>query len=185
MGTAGQSTYQFGAFRLDPPGRELLHGEQRMDLPPRAFDTLVLLVRENGKLVEKDRLMRTVWPDTVVEENNLSQAIYLLRKVLHDGENGIRYIETVPKQGYRFVARVREIETWDDDSDAPVDAARSALQDSVTSGEQDLLDAPSAPSIVAEPGIAAPPAAPPRRSHAAISRSRLRVLSSSWLAHCY
>jgi len=112
----GKSSYQFGAFRLNPAGRALLHGKERLDLPPRAFDTLVVLVEEKGNLVDKDRLMRTIWPNTVVEENNLSQAVYLLRKVLHDGENGARYIETVPKQGYRFVAQVRELETWPDET---------------------------------------------------------------------
>jgi TolB-like protein/DNA-binding winged helix-turn-helix (wHTH) protein/Tfp pilus assembly protein PilF len=81
-----------------------------MELPPRAFDTLLVLVENNGRLLEKDELMRTVWGDTVVEENNLSQVIYLLRKALRDGEDGTRYIETVPKRGYRFVTEVREFE---------------------------------------------------------------------------
>jgi TolB-like protein/DNA-binding winged helix-turn-helix (wHTH) protein len=110
MDTRGKSSYQFGAFRLNLADRALLHGTERLDLPPRAFDTLVVLVEERGNLVEKDRLMRTIWPSTVVEENNLSQAVSLLRKVLHDGENGARYIETVPKQGYRFVAPIREMD---------------------------------------------------------------------------
>ena len=89
-----------------------------MDLPPRVFDTLVALVAERGNLVEKDRLMQTVWPDAVVEENNLSQAISLLRKVLRDGEDGFRYIETVPKRGYRFVAPVREVEVENPEDEA-------------------------------------------------------------------
>lgn len=110
METRDKPSYQFGAFQLNSAGRELLRGDERLELPPRVFDTLVLLVEEKGKLVEKDRLMSAVWPDTVVEENNLSQAIYLLRKTLHDGDNGIRYIETVPKRGYRFVARVQRVE---------------------------------------------------------------------------
>jgi DNA-binding winged helix-turn-helix (wHTH) protein len=82
----------------------------RMELPPRAFDTLLVLVENSGRLLEKDELMRTVWGDTVVEENNLSQVIYLLRKALRDGEDGARYIETVSKRGYRFVAEVHEFE---------------------------------------------------------------------------
>jgi TolB-like protein/DNA-binding winged helix-turn-helix (wHTH) protein/Tfp pilus assembly protein PilF len=69
-----------------------------------------VLVENSGRLLEKDELMRRVWGDTVVEENNLSQAVYLLRKALRDGEDGARYIETVPKRGYRFVAEVREFE---------------------------------------------------------------------------
>jgi TolB-like protein/DNA-binding winged helix-turn-helix (wHTH) protein/Tfp pilus assembly protein PilF len=110
METRDKPSYQFGAFQLNPAGRELLRGNERLELPPRVFDTLVLLVEEKGKLVEKDRLMGAVWPDTVVEENNLSQAIYLLRKTLNDGDNGVRYIETVSKRGYRFVARVQQVE---------------------------------------------------------------------------
>jgi DNA-binding winged helix-turn-helix (wHTH) protein len=110
METRDKPSYQFGAFHLNSAGRELLRGNERLELPARVFDTLILLVEEKGKLVEKDRLMSSVWPDTVVEENNLSQAIYLLRKTLHDGENGTRYIETVPKRGYRFVARVQQVE---------------------------------------------------------------------------
>ena len=82
-----------------------------MELPPRAFDTLLVLVENSGRLLEKDDLMRAVWGDTVVEENNLSQVIYLLRKALRDGEDGARYIETVPKRGYRFLAEVREFES--------------------------------------------------------------------------
>jgi TolB-like protein/DNA-binding winged helix-turn-helix (wHTH) protein len=101
-------SYQFGSFHLDPSDRALLRGDQRLELPPRVFDTLLALVQNSGRLVEKDELMRTVWPNIVVEENNLSQAVYLLRKVLQDGEDGTRYIETIPKRGYRFVARVHQ-----------------------------------------------------------------------------
>jgi TolB-like protein/DNA-binding winged helix-turn-helix (wHTH) protein len=102
--------YEFGPFVLDPGERLLRHGASRMELPPRAFDTLLVLVENSGRLLEKDSLMRTVWGDTVVEENNLSQVVYLLRKALRDGEDGSRYIETVPKRGYRFVAAVQEID---------------------------------------------------------------------------
>jgi TolB-like protein/DNA-binding winged helix-turn-helix (wHTH) protein len=110
MNKAVRQLYEFGPFVLDPGERLLRHGAARMELSPRAFDTLLALVQNNGRLLEKDALMRTVWGDTVVEENNLSQTIYLLRKALRDGEDGARYIETVPKRGYRFVAEVREFE---------------------------------------------------------------------------
>jgi TolB-like protein/DNA-binding winged helix-turn-helix (wHTH) protein len=102
--------YEFGPFVLDPGERLVRHGAARMELPPRAFDTLLVLVENSGRLLEKDVLMRTVWQETVVEENNLSQVVYLLRKALRDGEDGARYIETVPKRGYRFVAEVRLFE---------------------------------------------------------------------------
>ena len=86
MNKAVRHLYEFGPFVLDPGERLLRHGAARMELPPRAFDTLLVLVENNGRLLEKDALMRTVWRDTVVEENNLSQVIYLLRKALRDGE---------------------------------------------------------------------------------------------------
>jgi DNA-binding winged helix-turn-helix (wHTH) protein len=85
MHTLGKPTFEFGSFRLDPSERVLLRGRERLELPPRVFDTLLVLVQSGGRLVEKDELMQTVWPNTVVEENNLSQAVYLLRKILHDG----------------------------------------------------------------------------------------------------
>jgi TolB-like protein/DNA-binding winged helix-turn-helix (wHTH) protein/Flp pilus assembly protein TadD len=110
MDKAVRHLYEFGPFVLDPGERLLRHGAARMDLPPRAFDTLLVLVENSGRLLEKDALMRTVWRDTVVEENNLTQVVYLVRKALRDGEDGARYIETVPKRGYRFVGEVREFE---------------------------------------------------------------------------
>jgi TolB-like protein/DNA-binding winged helix-turn-helix (wHTH) protein len=110
MDKAVRHLYEFGPFVLDPGERLVRHGAARMELPPRAFDTLLILVENSGHLLEKDALMRSVWHETVVEENNLSQVVYLLRKALRDGEDGARYIETVPKRGYRFVADVRKFE---------------------------------------------------------------------------
>ena len=110
MDRAVRRVYEFGPFVLDPGERLLRHGATRMELPPRAFDILLVLVENSGRLLEKDALMQTVWRDTVVEENNLSQVVYLVRKALRDGEDGARYIETVPKRGYRFVGEVREFE---------------------------------------------------------------------------
>src|SRR5580693_2922748 len=110
MDKAVRHLYEFGPFVLDPGERLLRNGAARIELPPRAFDTLLALVENSGRLLEKDALMRTVWHDTVVEENNLTQVVYLVRKALRDGEDGARYIETVPKRGYRFVGEVREFE---------------------------------------------------------------------------
>jgi DNA-binding winged helix-turn-helix (wHTH) protein len=97
--------YEFGPFRLEPAERKLLRGDEDVILTPKAFDTLVLLVRNNGHLLDKDKLLRTLWPDSFVEEGNLSNNISLLRKALGDDSE---YIETVPKQGYRFVGAVRQ-----------------------------------------------------------------------------
>ncbi len=115
--------YVFGPYRLNPALRELHSGPERLDLAPRVFDTLLALVARPGEVVEKDELMRVVWPDTVVEENNLNQTVHLLRKVLHDGEDGARYIETVPRRGYRFVADVRAL---DDDAGGGSEASLAA-----------------------------------------------------------
>jgi TolB-like protein/DNA-binding winged helix-turn-helix (wHTH) protein len=118
MNKSVRHLYEFGPFVLDPGERLVRHGAARMELPPRAFDTLLALVENDGRLLEKDELMRMVWGGTVVEENNLSQVVYLLRKALRDGEDGARYIETVPKRGYRFIAEVREFESDERNGDS-------------------------------------------------------------------
>ncbi len=100
--------YEFGSFRLDAQERLLQRDGATISLTPKAFDLLLALVERHGRLVEKEELFQTVWPDTIVEESNLSSNIALIRKALGDGENGQKYIETVPKRGYRFVAEVRE-----------------------------------------------------------------------------
>jgi len=98
--------YQFGPFLLEPAERRLLRGNEVVALTPKAFDTLVLLVRNSGHLLEKDELIRLLWPNSFIEEGNLSNNIFLLRKVL--GEDP-QYIETVPTRGYRFVGAIRQI----------------------------------------------------------------------------
>ena len=98
-----QEIYEFGSFRLEPAERKLLRGSEIVALTPKAFDTLHMLVRNSGHLLEKDELLRMLWPDTFVEEGSLSNNIFLLRKAL--GEDA-PYIETVPRRGYRFVGAV-------------------------------------------------------------------------------
>ena len=102
--------YQFGPYRLDPGERTLLRGNETVTLPPKAFDTLVLIVRNSGRLMEKDELIGTLWPDSFVEDGSLSNNIFVLRKAL--GEDP-RYIETVPRRGYRFVGAVRCLPEWE------------------------------------------------------------------------
>ncbi len=108
MSLQDKVVFEFGLFRLNPAERLLLREQVPVRLPPKAFDALVLLVENPGHLLEKEELLSKVWPGTFVEESNLAQHISILRKVLQDGEDGFRYIETVPKRGYRFVAEVRE-----------------------------------------------------------------------------
>jgi Tol biopolymer transport system component/DNA-binding winged helix-turn-helix (wHTH) protein len=101
-----RTPYEFGDHRLDPLTRVLSQGGRPIPLAPKAFDLLMLLVEGRGRVLERDELIRELWPDTVVEEANLTFQVSTLRKAL--GEDGPRWIETVPKHGYRFTARVRE-----------------------------------------------------------------------------
>ena len=100
--------YEFGQFRLDVQERLLLREGEAVSLIPIAFDLLVVLVESRGHLLEKDDLMRRVWPDSFVEEGNLAQNISLIRKALGESETS-KFIETVPRRGYRFVASVRAV----------------------------------------------------------------------------
>src|SRR5215471_17785782 len=101
--------FEFGPFRLDLRERLLLKDSEPISLTPKAFNVLTVLVQHSGSLVEKDELLNQVWPDTIVEESSLSQKIYQLRKILDDGSGEEKYIQTVPRHGYRFVAEVTEI----------------------------------------------------------------------------
>jgi DNA-binding winged helix-turn-helix (wHTH) protein len=101
--------YEFGPFRIDPGRRLLLREGQPVALTPKAFDMLLALIENHGRVLEKDELMRLVWADTIVEESNLSQNVFTLRKALGEGPHEHRYIATAPRRGYQFVAEVREM----------------------------------------------------------------------------
>ncbi len=102
--------YEFGPFRLDVSGRVLTRDGATVPLTPKAFETLLALVARSGHVVGKNDLLKEVWPDTFVEEATLAQNIFTLRKALGNGKNnGQTFIETIPKRGYRFAARVREV----------------------------------------------------------------------------
>jgi DNA-binding winged helix-turn-helix (wHTH) protein/TolB-like protein len=98
--------YQFGVFRLEPAERRLQRHGETVSLTPKAFDTLVFLVERAGHLVEKEELMRALWPDSYVEEANLAQQVFTLRKILGETNDGGQFIETVARKGFRFVAPV-------------------------------------------------------------------------------
>jgi len=102
--------YQFGPYRLDLAEGLLMRGEQRIPLTPKSFAILLVLVENAGHVIEKEALLKKVWPDTFVEEVNLAKNISGLRRIL-GGELSHQYIETIPKRGYRFVASVTEV--WD------------------------------------------------------------------------
>ena len=100
------ASFLFGPYELDPVEQRLLRQGLVVPLTPKAFDLLRVLVESSGRLVRKDDLIRQVWPDTFVDEANLSRVVSVLRATLADGDSTARYIETVPKRGYRFVAPV-------------------------------------------------------------------------------
>ena len=101
--------YAFDAFRLYPGKRLLLRGETVVPLTAKVFDLLLLLVESGGALLEREELMMALWPRTVVEEGNLTQCVFVLRKVLGETRDGGRFIVTVPGRGYRFVAAVQTL----------------------------------------------------------------------------
>src|SRR5258708_24832946 len=107
--------YQFGPFRMDSVERTLVRDRESIPLTLKAFDILLVLVQNSGHVMQKDELMNAVWADTAVEESNLSQNIYTLRKTLGQIVEGQEFIETVPRVGYRFAAPVEELQTEDTD----------------------------------------------------------------------
>jgi DNA-binding winged helix-turn-helix (wHTH) protein/TolB-like protein/lipoprotein NlpI len=101
-------TYAFGPFQIDSRERRITRDGARIAVTAKAFDTLLFLVERAGHLVEKSEIMEAVWPNSYVEEGNLSVTVHMLRKVLDDDVSEHKYIETVPKRGYRFVGDLRE-----------------------------------------------------------------------------
>ncbi|HEY8228289.1 MAG TPA: winged helix-turn-helix domain-containing protein, partial [Pyrinomonadaceae bacterium] len=121
--------YEFEHHRLDVAQRVLTREGQSIPLTPKATDVLLLLLQNAGQLVEKDQLINQVWPDAFVEEANLTQNIFQLRRALRDDGSGPKYIETVARRGYRFVAPVRRValEMAQDQETVSTDLRRSAL----------------------------------------------------------
>src|SRR5262249_26415915 len=152
--------YEFGPFRLDPVKRRLLHNGEPLPLAPKAFDTLLALVQQSGKTIEKDDLMKRVWPDAVVEENNLNQNITALRKSLGDSRQESKYIATIPGFGYRFVADVKLAPVGD--VDALADGQGQSLpvvDDKVEQISEEEIEKPKTAAIgaaAAGPGAVTP-----------------------------
>ena len=107
--------YEFGPFRLDPTECLLVHDGQAVPLTPKVLETLIVLVENRGHMLEKEELMKRLWPDSFVEDANLTVNISQLRKALAQNADEDQYIETIPKRGYRFVADVRDI--WEERAD--------------------------------------------------------------------
>lgn len=103
--------YEFGPFRVDTAERLLLRRGRAVALSPKVFDTLLVLVENSGRTLEKSELMQTLWPENFVEESSLTQNIFQLRKALEDGAGG-QYIETVAKRGLSLRRRRQGVWCW-------------------------------------------------------------------------
>lgn len=101
--------YEFHGFRLEEAQLRLLYRDQPVPLKPKILDLLLFLIQKRGQLIDKNELMKEVWPDAIVEENNITVSMSILRKALGEGRDGRQFIETVPRRGYRFVAEVTEL----------------------------------------------------------------------------
>ena len=100
--------YEFGGFRVDAAKRLLMQRSgETVPLKPKVFETLLYLIQNSGKVLDKDELLNAIWTDTIVEENNLSQNISILRRVFGEKHGENRFIVTVPGRGYKFVASVQ------------------------------------------------------------------------------
>src|SRR5258705_4127710 len=120
--------YEFGPYRIDSSKRVLTKAGEAISLTPKATEILLLFLRNAGQLIEKQELMKEVWPDTFVEEANVTQNIFTLRRALGDDRIGARYIETVARRGYRFVAAVRTSEGSDGQSEGSVSGLITATK---------------------------------------------------------
>ena len=130
-----QKVYEFGGFRLEAAERRLMHAGQPVPLKPKIFDLLLFMVEHRGQLIVKDQLMKEVWPDTIVEDNNLTVSMSILRKALGEGRFDKKFIETVPRLGYRFIASVSE-----PSSTPPVMAAEPRRDGTATEADEELIE---------------------------------------------
>src|SRR5271165_4562623 len=132
MSSLTSNLYEFDEFRLDAQSRVLRRGGTAVPLTPKAFDVLLLLIQNAGRIVTKDELMKAVWPDSFVEESNLTQTIFMVRKALDETADR-RYILTVQGQGYRFLVPVIE-----GDRNGPAIEAPVGVPDAISFTETQL-----------------------------------------------
>ena len=143
--------YEFGPFRLFPAEHRLVRQGEPVLLPPKEFELLLLLVRNSGQVMERESLIKSLWPNTVVEEANLNVHISALRKVLAESQSEQRYIETLPRLGYRFIAEVTEVA---DPEPFPAETFLSPRQDKPAEIQDEVLPPPlrEAPATAASRG---------------------------------
>jgi Tol biopolymer transport system component/DNA-binding winged helix-turn-helix (wHTH) protein len=151
MSNQEKHLYEFGPFRLDPVKRRLLRDGEPVQISPKAFDTLLALVQQSGKTIEKDDLMNKVWPGAAVEENNLNQNISSLRRTLGDSRHESQYIATIPGLGYRFVAEVKKAPFGE--VELTVDGrgqSRPIVEERVEQGKDEQIQEPDLMAVGAE-----------------------------------
>jgi DNA-binding winged helix-turn-helix (wHTH) protein/TolB-like protein/Tfp pilus assembly protein PilF len=168
--------YEFGPFRLDPAECLLVHDGQPVPLKPKVLETLIVLVENRGHMLEKEELMKRLWPDSFVEDANLTVNISQLRKALAQNLNEDQYIETIPKRGYRFVAAVTDV--WEESTDFIV---RERTHSRIVIEEREIQDGEEAQRVIDARGLAtravasshALPAATARNSIMWIKRNQI------------
>jgi TolB-like protein/DNA-binding winged helix-turn-helix (wHTH) protein/cytochrome c-type biogenesis protein CcmH/NrfG len=121
-----KNIYEFGAYQLDTDEKVLVRDGHPVALPPKDLETLIVLVEKAGHIVGKEELLEKVWPGVFIEENNLARRVFNLRQVLGEGPDGRKYIETVPKRGYRFVGSVRQLGDSAESPSPPLQSSDSA-----------------------------------------------------------
>jgi len=138
--------FEFGPFRLDPSEHLLTRGEEPVPLPPKAFETLLLLVENSGHVLSKHALMEALWPDSFVEESNLTQNMFLVRKALGEDQ---QYVKTIPRVGYRFMMPVREVT---DESDTVVVEShtreRIVIREQIVEHEEETSSEPAVAALI-------------------------------------
>ncbi len=174
MNAPENRVYEFGPFRLNPAEGVLLREGRQVPLTPKAYEILLCLLHHAGHILDKEALMQEIWPDTFVEEGNLKVNISALRKVLGDTTEEAAFIETIPRRGYRFVAKLRVVEAvpsvFVPAGPSQVTIERRKFERRVTEEEEELVETPEngGGSAYALPGTALPalPAAlnPARRA---------------------
>ena len=151
MTLKGQTLYEFGSFRLDPANRQLLDEGRAVSLTPKALEILVVLVQNGNRLTTKEELMRRVWPDSFVEEANLTVNISALRKLLREAVDGQQYIQTVPKSGYRFSFPVKELRA--ESQGARAEVSPNPLAEGAAISENVPSDGTSRPASSVSPDL--------------------------------
>jgi TolB-like protein/DNA-binding winged helix-turn-helix (wHTH) protein len=151
MSQPSDHLYEFGPYRVDGVKRLLLRDGQPVPVTSKVFDTLLVLIQRSGQVLQKDELMKALWPDTIVEENNLTQQISMLRKALGERAGDHRYVVTVPGRGYSFVASVREV--WGNrpepvpEEQRPGSQVSSNAEEEAKSHHSSAIDAPRRPRM--------------------------------------